>query len=73
VAGDGQGRMRRTSTLTRSTSTLSRRKEEKGIELLPWPDKERMEATGAFLVDLYYQFEVSIMKLMNDNMAYYRL
>ena len=74
VAGDGQGRTRRTSTLTRRTSTLTRRKERKGIELQPWPDQKRIEATEAFLVDLYYdQFEASIMKLMNDNMADRRL
>jgi hypothetical protein len=67
VAGDSQGRTRRTSTLTR-------RKERKGTELQPWPDQKRIEATEAFLVDLYYdQFEASIMKLMNDNMADHRL
>jgi 5'-3' exonuclease len=62
VASDGQGRTMRTSTLTR-------RKERKGIELRLWPNKERIEATKTFLVDLYYQFEASIMKLMNDNIA----
>jgi hypothetical protein len=32
-----------------------------------------MEATEAFLIDLYYQFDASIMELMSDNMVDHRL